>query len=216
MARTWAKKGKTCSESRNTSNVNKPNAKIVATCNLQIQNCDFANAKAKGTRTATFSEMKRTSSRIASRSETSANPSVVKSAKRKAEERNGVVGGNGDATAAASKKAWTCKEKEQLIAGEGILWNFLSTLTGLSKLEPITAAMCPNKIRKICLDCTKIFPGVHLEPKSVPYKLSLIRLILCVSPGLRHEVNPRWGRNFYDHPGKLFIFSLRIEESWIG
>ena len=124
--------------------------------------------------------MKRTSSRIASRSETSANPSVVKSAKRKAEERNGVVGGNGDATAAASKKAWTCKEKEQLIAGEGILWNFLSTLTGLSKLEPITAAMCPNKIRKICLRRPKNFHGVHLDPKSVRYKLSLIPDTVCM------------------------------------
>ena len=61
--------------------------------------------------------MKRTSSRIASRSETSPTPpSVVKSAKRKAEERN-TVGKNGDTTV-ASKKAWTCKEKEQLIAGE--------------------------------------------------------------------------------------------------
>ena len=60
--------------------------------------------------------MKRTSSRIASRSETSPTPSVVKSAKGKAEERN-TVGKNGDTTV-ASKKAWTCKEKEQLIAGE--------------------------------------------------------------------------------------------------
>jgi len=57
--------------------------------------------------------MKRTSSRIASRSsEASPAQSVLKSAKRKAEERNRV-----DTTAAASKKAWTCKEKEQLIAG---------------------------------------------------------------------------------------------------
>ena len=63
--------------------------------------------------------MKRTSSRIASRVENSATPataSVVKSAKRKAAERNR-VGENGDATTATSKKAWTCKEKEQLIAG---------------------------------------------------------------------------------------------------
>ena len=40
--------------------------------------------------------------------------------------------------------------------------------------------MCPNKIRKISLDCPKIFPGVHLEPKSVPYKLSLIPDTVCM------------------------------------
>lgn len=75
--------------------------------------------------------MKRTSSRIASRSsEASPAQSVLKSAKRKAEERNRV-----DTTAAASKKAWTCKEKEQLIAGEGCMqWNSLETNIGLSHL----------------------------------------------------------------------------------
>ena len=42
------------------------------------------------------------------------------------------------------------------------------------QFQAIRASMCPKKICKICLDFSKNFPGVHLEPKSVPYKLSLI------------------------------------------
>ena len=40
--------------------------------------------------------------------------------------------------------------------------------------------MCPKKIPNICLDCPKFFPGVHLEPKSVPYRLSLINDTVCM------------------------------------
>ena len=39
--------------------------------------------------------------------------------------------------------------------------------------------MCPKQIPYICLDCPKFFPGVHLEPKSVPYRLSLINDTVC-------------------------------------
>ena len=39
--------------------------------------------------------------------------------------------------------------------------------------------MCPYQIHKICLDCPKLYPGIHLEPKSVPYKLSFIPDTVC-------------------------------------
>ena len=40
--------------------------------------------------------------------------------------------------------------------------------------------MCLKQIPYICLDCPKFFPGVHLEPKSVPYRLSLINDTVCI------------------------------------
>ena len=63
------------------------------------------------------------------------------------------------------------------------------------QLGPTRAYMCPKKIPYICLDCPKIFPGVHLEPKSVPYRLSLINDTVCIKSPLTATSNFCFGRN---------------------
>ena len=58
------------------------------------------------------------------------------------------------------------------------------------QLGPTRAYMCPKQIPYICLDCPKFFPGVHLEPKSVPYRLSLINDTVCITSHNRIELSP--------------------------